>query len=507
MTPPHPPPPLTIPPPHSLPSFSASSHDRQTSGDDFSPGAASGLPRSISTDSLNPGGPSPSSSSPLSSHHPPPEGVEAWHSSTTPLVSASPVHGHLHPHHSYHYHHPLHPPTLESIAEQKRADPRKPPFTTPSSAASPDPSASLTGTAGTMPAMTTLLRGSSGRKEGQREGEEKESAPAPPSSIAPSTPFTQRSQMSSVAYSSPSYHPQPVGMHPSPSHDRSGGPLPPHSLDRSHLTNHSPHTHSHPSSLSPSPPSQSSLTHTHSSVVPHSHSSVSSSSSSSSDSSLDSNKVRAAVEESPDAKWARYPIKLGSGTFKDVWLAIDTETGKEVAWNVVDFRRVAAKDQQRIRQETSLLTQLRHPHIIEIYDVWENAAQHNLCFITQKSSYTLKQHIANLHPAKVKVIKKYCRQILSALAYLHSLTPPIIHRDIKADNIFIDGTTGDIRIGDFGLSISSSNPTSIVGTPGFLSPEMFGESYNELVDIWSFGMCVASLHTSHSLQSLRFAAA
>ena len=233
------------------------------------------------------------------------------------------------------------------------------------------------------------------------------------------------------------------------------------------------------------------------------------------------------MEESPDAKWARYPIRLGSGTFKEVWLAIDTETGKEVAWNVVDFRRVALKDQKRILQETTLLTQLRHPHIIECYDAWQMDVNghHQLCFITQKSSYTLKQHIANLHPAKVKVIKKYCRQILSALAYLHSLTPPIIHRDIKADNIFIDGTTGDIRIGDFGhqltpltahhalasplawltysllcccagvgLSISSSNPTSIVGTPGFLSPEMFGESYNELVDIWSFG----PHHTTHT---------
>ena len=125
-------------------------------------------------------------------------------------------------------------------------------------------------------------------------------------------------------------------------------------------------------------------------------------------------------------------MKLGAGTFKDVWLAVDTDTGREVAWNAVDLRKVgSAKEQQRIRQETELLTTLRHPHIIEIYDVWENAARHTLCFITQKSSYTLKQHIANLHPAKIKVIKKYCRQILSALVYLHGLTPPIIHRDIK----------------------------------------------------------------------------
>jgi WNK lysine deficient protein kinase len=339
-----------------------------------------------------------------------------------------------------------------------------------------------------IPAMipvTALQRGSSGRKEGQREGEEKQSpmSPAPP--ITHSAPFTQRSPALNVAHASPSYHPHPHhAVHPPPPRDDRSGHFP-------HLTNHSPHAHSHSQPSHPHPPpTHSSVSHLHSSVA-------------AIDSSLDGKStVRAAVEESPDAKWARYPIKLGAGTFKDVWLAIDTETGKEVAWNVVDFRRVASKDQQRIRQETSLLTQLRHPHIIEIYDVWENPAQHTLCFITQKSSYTLKQHIANLHPAKVKVIKKYCRQILSALAYLHSLTPPIIHRDIKADNIFIDGTTGDIRIGDFGLSISSSNPTSIVGTPGFLSPEMFGESYNELVDIWSFGMWSTHTHT-HTTQLFR----
>ena len=369
-------------------------------------------------------------------------------------------------------------------------DPRKPPFTAPPSAALPESTPPYTA-GSALPGMTALLRGSSGRKEGQREGEEKESSPAS-HSIAPPTPFTQRPQVGSVAYSSPSYHPQPVGMHISPSQDR-GLPTS-HSLDRSHLPSHSPHTHSHSSAL-PLPSSQSSSPHTHSSVIPHLHSSTSSSPSSSSDSSsLDSSahKVRAAVEESPDAKWARYPIKLGSGTFKDVWLAIDTETGKEVAWNVVDFRRVAAKDQQRIRQETSLLTQLRHPHIIEIYDVWENAAQHNLCFITQKSSYTLKQHIANLHPAKVKVIKKYCRQILSALAYLHSLTPPIIHRDIKADNIFIDGTTGDIRIGDFGTTPSTTLHPALHHPP--IHPSLSLRSADCPLPTLSLSSFVRSLH-------------
>ena len=205
---------------------------------------------------------------------------------------------------------------------------------------------------------------------------------------------------------------------------------------------------------------------------------------------------RAWVAESPDGKWARYDKKLGSGTFKEVYLSVDTESGKEVAWNIVDLRRLTSSDIKRIRSETDLLTKLRHPHIIEIYDVFELTDSKQLCFITEKMSYTLKQHIANLYPAKNKVIKKYCRQILYALSYLHSFIPPIIHRDLKCDNIFIDGTTGDAKLGDFGLAIHQYSATSMIGTPGFMAPELFMDSYNELVDIWSFGMCVFEMVTN-----------
>jgi serine/threonine protein kinase len=47
-------------------------------------------------------------------------------------------------------------------------------------------------------------------------------------------------------------------------------------------------------------------------------------------------------------------------------------------------------------------------------------------------------------------VKRWCRQILQGLEFLHA--NHIIHRDIKCDNIFINGTTGDLRIGDLGLS-------------------------------------------------------
>jgi len=67
---------------------------------------------------------------------------------------------------------------------------------------------------------------------------------------------------------------------------------------------------------------------------------------------------------------------------------------------------------------------------------------------------------------KLKVIKEWCQQILEGLDYLHSQDPPIIHRDIKCDNIFINGTTGQVKIGDLGLAtvIHQANSLSVIGT-------------------------------------------
>ena len=52
----------------------------------------------------------------------------------------------------------------------------------------------------------------------------------------------------------------------------------------------------------------------------------------------------------------------------------------------------------------------------------------------------------------VRALKKWSRQILSGLHYLHSHDPPVIHRDLKCDNIFINGNQGEVKIGDLGLA-------------------------------------------------------
>src|SRR6185295_7206470 len=52
----------------------------------------------------------------------------------------------------------------------------------------------------------------------------------------------------------------------------------------------------------------------------------------------------------------------------------------------------------------------------------------------------------------MKIVKRWSRQILKGLRYLHSHDPPIIHRDIKCDNLFINGAHGEVKIGDMGTA-------------------------------------------------------
>lgn len=72
----------------------------------------------------------------------------------------------------------------------------------------------------------------------------------------------------------------------------------------------------------------------------------------------------------------------------------------------------------------------------------------------------------------MKAVKCWARQILTGLKYLHSQEPPIIHRDIKCDNIFINGNHGEVKIGDLGLAtvMEQANATSVIGNDNLVSP-------------------------------------
>lgn len=70
-----------------------------------------------------------------------------------------------------------------------------------------------------------------------------------------------------------------------------------------------------------------------------------------------------------------------------------------------------------------------------------------------------------------------------------------MHRDLKCDNIFINGHVGEVKIGDLGLSgvKEREKADSVIGTPEFMAPELYEESYTEKVDIYAFGMCLLEI--------------
>ena len=114
------------------------------------------------------------------------------------------------------------------------------------------------------------------------------------------------------------------------------------------------------------------------------------------------------VETSPDGRYVRFDEKLGTGAYKNVYLAYDTETGKEVAWNSIDMKRLPEPEKRRIRMETSILSRLHHPHIINFYHVWQNEGDEDMISFTTEivTSGTLKHDTQRLKSVKAKVIKK-----------------------------------------------------------------------------------------------------
>ncbi|CAN6171172.1 unnamed protein product [Urochloa humidicola] len=203
------------------------------------------------------------------------------------------------------------------------------------------------------------------------------------------------------------------------------------------------------------------------------------------------------VEVDPTGRYGRYNEILGKGSSKTVYRAFDEHLGMEVAWNRVpnhDFLR-SPSDLERLYGEIHLLKSLRHPTVMRLHASWVAAADRAVCFVTELfTSGTLRQFRRRHRRVRAAAVRSWCRQILAGLAYLHARG--VIHRDLKCDNIFVNGSQGQVKIGDLGLAaFRRPRARCVVGTPEFMAPEVYAEDYDELADVYSFGMCVLEMVT------------
>lgn len=158
----------------------------------------------------------------------------------------------------------------------------------------------------------------------------------------------------------------------------------------------------------------------------------------------------------------------------------------------------SAENLQRLHSEVHLLKSLKHENIIKFFNYWVDDQKKTINIITELfTSGSLRQYSRKHKNVDLRAIKNWARQILRGLAYLHNHNPPILHRDLKCDNIFVNGNHGEVKIGDLGLATVMQQPIarSVIGTPEFMAPELYDEEYNELADVYSFGMCMLEMIT------------
>ncbi|KAL0136223.1 Ser/Thr protein kinase [Mucor lusitanicus] len=190
------------------------------------------------------------------------------------------------------------------------------------------------------------------------------------------------------------------------------------------------------------------------------------------------------VEVSPNERYVRLNTLLGKGAYKVVYKAIDREEGYEVAWNTMQATK--SIDNKEMEHEIGILKSVRHPNIIAFHDAWYQ--KNEFVFVTElMTSGTLREYIRKLSLPNIKIDWPTCM----------ATNPSIIHRDIKCDNIFINGAHGEVKIGDMGTAeMKMGKKYTIIGTPEFMAPEMYEEQgYNEKVDIYAFGMCLLEMVT------------
>ncbi|XP_072390879.1 maternal embryonic leucine zipper kinase-like isoform X2 [Diabrotica undecimpunctata] len=186
---------------------------------------------------------------------------------------------------------------------------------------------------------------------------------------------------------------------------------------------------------------------------------------------------------------------IGCGGFAKVKLATHLATGEKVAIKIMDKALLGA-DLARVKLEISALKTVSHENICKLYEVIETET-HMFIVMEYCSGGELFDHIVEKNRLTESESRMFFRQIVSAVAYLHSLG--YAHRDLKPENILLDKHQ-NLKLIDFGLCAKPDggmqNPLyTSCGSPTYAAPELVqGKQYlGTEVDVWAMGVLLYTL--------------
>lgn len=196
----------------------------------------------------------------------------------------------------------------------------------------------------------------------------------------------------------------------------------------------------------------------------------------------------------------RYILKeyKGSGSFGEVWLAEDSELGIDVAIKL--YISLDQKGQDEFKEEYKVAYGLSHENLLtaQYYSVWDHRPYLIMKYCSRGSAASMGG------AASEEEIWKFIHDVASGLRYLHSQEPPIVHQDIKPENILID-EQGNFLITDFGISkkmrttMRKQSKRSIEsGAIAYMGPERFLKDPMAVKasDIWSLGVSIYEMATN-----------
>jgi serine/threonine protein kinase len=174
--------------------------------------------------------------------------------------------------------------------------------------------------------------------------------------------------------------------------------------------------------------------------------------------------------------------EIGAGGFATIYKVFSLTYRQMFAVKVTDIA-----ERGSCAAEIDNLLPLLHPHIIKLYDTFED--EYFLYVVMEFCSEgTLKEKVTQGGPLKFRVFRPIAVQLLKALAYCHSMG--IAHSDIKPPNIFFD-QYGRAKLADFGLSHPLSGESSYGGSVPYMAPEVVTKVKGfdaAKADLWSLGV-------------------
>lgn len=167
--------------------------------------------------------------------------------------------------------------------------------------------------------------------------------------------------------------------------------------------------------------------------------------------------------------------RIGQGGMGEVYLAVQTDSDRQVAMKFRRYDTMATQEMSSIRfaRESALHGQLRHPNIVAVYDggTLDDCEYFVMEYIEGRS---LRECMVPGKPLGVSLTRSLVRSVTDALSYLHQRE--VIHRDLKPENVLID-QQGTIKLADFGIAayraeIGQLTATGAwLGTPNYMAPE------------------------------------